>query len=656
MATSAYSEPGQIDSSFGDNGWVTISVFPSSSFISDLERTADGKILGLGYLGNQFAVARFNSNGSLDSSFGQAGIRLVTFASATAVTGNRILVQADGKILILGRRNSDFLITRLTSDGNVDSTFGTAGSSIVNVGNTGATNDTAYSAYELSDGRIVVVGRADTQYDGVGIVRLLPNGALDLSFGGTGKVQSTFCFTSGRCCYGTALIPDDSSRIVVAGYACVARFNSNGSIDTTFGQQGVTEQVGIEVDNIWNNGLSYALGRGFEIGSIGINGSFTEQNSPTLAMSSNFPGFAFESGYDNLRLSESRFVSVGNVWDGTPTYLGVLGLGAPRTHLFNAQSVQGRSIVSCGVNKVIIGGSALVNGQSRWMLTRVLTGMASSSDFDGDSKTDLSIFRPNGAASEWWWLKSSTGGNAALQFGSATDSLAPVDFTGDGKTDVAFWRPSSGQWFVLRSEDFSFYAFPFGSNGDVPVPGDFDGDGRADAAVFRPTTLTWYISKSSGGTDIFGFGASGDKPVVADYDGDGKADIAVFRPNGANGAEWWIRRSSNATVFATQFGSSTDKAVPADYTGDGKADIAFWTPSSGNWFVLRSEDFSYFAFPFGSSTDIPSPGDYDGDGKTDAAVFRPSNSTWYAQRSTAGILIQQFGAPGDVPVPSAYVR
>ncbi len=71
------------------------------------------------------------------------------------------------------------------------------------------------------------------------------------------------------------------------------------------------------------------------------------------------------------------------------------------------------------------------------------------------------------------------------------------------------------------------------------------------------------------------FGASGDKPVAADYDGDGKTDIAVFRPNGVSGAEWWIRRSSNSTVFATQFGSTTDKAVPADYTGDGKADIAF---------------------------------------------------------------------------------
>ncbi|HVE56214.1 MAG TPA: S8 family serine peptidase, partial [Pyrinomonadaceae bacterium] len=75
-------------------------------------------------------------------------------------------------------------------------------------------------------------------------------------------------------------------------------------------------------------------------------------------------------------------------------------------------------------------------------------------DFDGDGKTDISIFRPS--AGEWWYSKSSNGGNAALKFGTSTDKLTPADFTGDGKTDIAFWRPSTGFWFVLRSEDGSF--------------------------------------------------------------------------------------------------------------------------------------------------------------------------------------------------------
>ncbi len=274
-------------------------------------------------------------------------------------------------------------------------------------------------------------------------------------------------------------------------------------------------------------------------------------------------------------------------------------------------------------------------------------------DFDGDGKTDLSIYRP--AAGEWWYERSSNGTNFAAQFGNSSDKPVPADYTGDGKTDIAFWRASNGNWFVLRSEDMSFYAFPFGTSSDITVPADYDGDGKADAAVFRPATNTWYIERSAGGTDIIGFGSAGDKPVAADYDGDGKADIAIFRPNGASGAEWWIRRSSNGSVFALAFGAATDKPVQGDYTGDGKADVAFWRPSDGNWFILRSENLSFYSFPFGTSGDMPVSGDYDGDGKFDAGVFRPSNSTWFVQRSTAGTLIRQFGITGDLPIPNSFV-
>lgn len=275
-------------------------------------------------------------------------------------------------------------------------------------------------------------------------------------------------------------------------------------------------------------------------------------------------------------------------------------------------------------------------------------------DFDGDGKTDISIFRPN--PGEWWYSKSSNGQVVAGAFGTPTDIPTPADFTGDGKTDIAFFRPSTGQWFILRSEDNSFLAFPFGSTGDIPTPADFDNDGKADAAVFRPSTGTWFISPSAGGaTIITQFGVNGDQPVAADYDGDGKADIAVYRTNGAN-KEWWIQRST-AGLFATAFGTVGDKAVPGDYTGDGKADIAVWRPSNGNWFILRSEDNTFLGSPFGQAGDQPVPGDYDGDHKIDVAVFRPSSSTWFVNRSNgAGTLIQNFGSSTDIGVPGAYVK
>ena len=270
-------------------------------------------------------------------------------------------------------------------------------------------------------------------------------------------------------------------------------------------------------------------------------------------------------------------------------------------------------------------------------------------DFDGDSKTDVSIFRP--APGQWWYLRSSDLTNAAFAFGTSSDKLVPADFTGDGVTDVAFWRESTGEWFILRSEDSSFFGFPFGTSGDIPAPGDFDGDGVADAAVFRPSTATWFIQRSSdGGTTITPFGSAEDRPTIADYDGDGKDDIAIFRPSVS---QWWQLRSTAGTI-AYQFGASGDKTIQGDYTGDGKADVGIFRPSTGQWLILRSEDTTFFGFPFGTSTDIPSPGDYDGDGTFDAAVFRPSTNTWFYNGSTSGNVQLNFGIANDIPIPNVY--
>ena len=262
-------------------------------------------------------------------------------------------------------------------------------------------------------------------------------------------------------------------------------------------------------------------------------------------------------------------------------------------------------------------------------------------DFDGDNKSDISVFRPDNGS---WYVQQSTAGFTGVAFGLSTDKLVPADYDGDGKTDVAVNR--SGTWYIQQSTA-GFTATTFGDGNDIPVPADYDGDGKADVAVFRPSNGYWYIQQSTNGFAAVAFGQNGDKPVAADYDGDGKADIAVNRSG-----TWYIQQST-AGFTATAFGDSNDKLVPADYDGDGKADVAVFRPSNGYWYIQQSTN-GFTGTQFGLGTDIPVAADYDGDGKADIAVFR--SGTWYVQRTTAGFYGVAFGASTDTPLPNIYVR
>ncbi len=271
-------------------------------------------------------------------------------------------------------------------------------------------------------------------------------------------------------------------------------------------------------------------------------------------------------------------------------------------------------------------------------------------DYDGDHKTDISVFRPTDGA---WYLQQSTAGLFGMLWGFGSDKITPADFDGDGKTDVAVYRPSTGIWYVFNSTTSTVSYYQFGLAEDLPTPADYDGDGKADVSVFRPSQGTWYRQNSSNGS-FFGiqFGASEDKPTVGDFDGDGKADIAVYRPSSN---AWYRINSSNGSIAGLQYGSAGDVIVPADYDGDLKTDVAVYRPSTGIWYIRNSSTDTDSYYIFGLAADIPAPGDYDGDGKADICVFRPSDGTWYRQNSSNGqFLAFQFGTNGDIPTPVAF--
>jgi glucose/arabinose dehydrogenase len=279
-----------------------------------------------------------------------------------------------------------------------------------------------------------------------------------------------------------------------------------------------------------------------------------------------------------------------------------------------------------------------------------------NADFDGDGKTDLSVFRPSAGA--WYILNSANGSVRGLQFGADGDIPTPEDYDGDNLTDISVFRPSNGVWYRINSSTNTFSGVQFGQSGDVPVAGDYDGDARADIAVFRPSNGTWY-RQNSGNNTFFGvqFGVADDTPVPADYDGDGKIDITVFRR--ANGV-WYRINSGNGSLFGVAFGDGNQFDSPAvgDYDGDGRADIAVQRQSGNSvfWYILRSSDNAVQTVQFGTLGDLQAIGDYNGDGRDDIAVFRRSNVTWYTSTDpSTNFGARQFGQNGDLPVP-AYDR
>lgn len=270
------------------------------------------------------------------------------------------------------------------------------------------------------------------------------------------------------------------------------------------------------------------------------------------------------------------------------------------------------------------------------------------SDFDGDGRTDLSVYSP--ATGTWTTEASSTSATSYTNFGLSGDVITAADYDGDGKSDISVWRPSTGVWYILGSST-GFRAQQFGLSGDVPMTGDFDADGKADLAIWRPSTGVWYLQQSTLGIRIFQWGLNGDKPLAADFDGDGKSDAVVWRPSDGT---WYVMQSSSSLPIFAAFGTNGDRPLAGDFTGDGLADFALYRPSTGIWYILNSSTLAFSAIRFGLEEDIPVSADYDGDGKADISVFRPSSNVWYRLDSSTGAFFARvYGQSGDRPSPSS---
>ena len=257
-----YNTDGTLDNTFGSRGRVKTD-FPGLAAVpSSVVIQPDGKIVVAGgafplftFLGN-FEVVRYNRNGSLDTSFGNGGIVTTTFPEGSYASD--VALQSDGKIIAAGTvfvdfdpgemSDTDFALARYNPDGTPDATFGSGGQ--ISTDFLGHEDD-AFSVLIQPDGKIVAVGSANdpaTFYD-FAAARYLSNGTIDTTFGVAGKVHTDFGDQNFDRARSAALQPD--GRIVAAGFAishgggvqnfAVARYTSSGVLDTTFSRDGKTQ-------------------------------------------------------------------------------------------------------------------------------------------------------------------------------------------------------------------------------------------------------------------------------------------------------------------------------------------------------------------------------------------------------------------------------
>lgn len=270
---------GNVDTSFGTGGRVLTDFAGSSETIYALAIQPDGKIVAAGVStvagsGNDFALARYNTDGTLDTSFGTSG-KVTTPVGPDSDSGYAVLVQPDGTIVVGGDSNRattgvDFALVRYTASGALDPSFGTGGIALTAIKQFGA-RDSIYALARQPDGKLVAAGGEGD----FSLVRYNANGSVDAGFGTGGSISGLFGSTIGAA---RAVTIAPTGEIVVAGHAqhevSVARLTAAGALDASFGTGGKVTTM-LSATN-WNEAQAIAIDAG---GKLVVAGWVYEGNS-----------------------------------------------------------------------------------------------------------------------------------------------------------------------------------------------------------------------------------------------------------------------------------------------------------------------------------------------------------------------------------------
>lgn len=425
-----FSQDGLLDTTYGNSGFY---VHNSGAYGQSIEIDANQKmVIGTYNMNNMFKFFRFNSLNQLDTTFGSGGSTTINFGGEDVMLYD-MKIGSDGKIVAVGYwedtgsvNRKDFIVVRLNANGTLDTSFNGTGKLTVAFG---TNEDVAHAVAIQNDGKILVAGHSFTgSYKDIAIARINVNGTLDSTFGTNGKVitdlagnnDEATCIainTDGKFAVGSFTYGAGSS--VISADFGIAKYNANGSLDTSFSGDGkhvvvITPSFNDEPVAIafQNNGKILMGGSAFASTSSRDDFAIVRLNTNgTLDTSFNAGGIfrtaigsSDDTAYAMKLLSDGKILLAGTVTSGSYTDIGLIRVttngyldttfgtnGKTQQGYGNLSVIQDMDIMNDG--KVMVCGSA---GAANIFLARFngpTGGSLGVNDWAKDKK-DLSVY-PN---------------------------------------------------------------------------------------------------------------------------------------------------------------------------------------------------------------------------------------------------------------------
>ena len=587
---------GTFDTTFGEGGRVTTPIGSETDILYGLTQLRSGKIVAVGYRDaggtSDIAVARYHTDGTLDPTFGVEGVVISAVSTRNDAAFNAV-EQKDGKLLVAGYATGDgtkdFALFRYNTDGTLDNTFDRDGIVITPLGEG---IDIGQCLALQPDGKIVVGGHAHNgqNYD-FALARYHPNGSLDTSFDGDGKV-TTPIGPGDELAF--SLVIQEDGKIIVGGEAsdgsrsdlALARYHANGSLDTSFDRDGK---------------LSLPIGDGDDAAhSVKL----LDDGRILVAGTAEFGG---NSDFAVVRLHADG--TLDTTFDGDGKKIQAIG----------ALNDYGLDIVVGHDGKFVVAGTSDRGGNTDFAIARFNTDgtLDSSFDHDGPGRV-LTSFVFNDEGFQVIQVDGKILVAGVTSFGIHAD-FALARYHGDGTLDTTFDRDGKVMTAIGQTTDCAT-CLTAQSDGKIIAAGystigghyDFSlvryhGDGALDTTFGDDGKVTTNVgdAKNTRNEDVaYGVALQQDgKIVVAGYSHNGNNyDFALARYHTDGSLDTTFDGDGKVT---TDFGSGNDVATDIVIQDDGKILVTGGVDVAGN------AEFAVACYNPDGSLDTT----FDGDGK-----------------------------------------